>query len=67
MPLRLFLANCRDETTLRYQVQRAFDWLEVAGERALFLERAASRARIVDAIAMENSERLEWFQQTRSG
>lgn len=51
----VYLANCRDETTIRYQVQRAFDWLEAAGERALFLERAAARARIVQAIAKENS------------
>jgi hypothetical protein len=53
----MYLVNCRDETTLRYQVQRAFDWLEVAGERSLFLERAAARARIVQAIAKENSGR----------
>lgn len=50
----MYLANCRDETTLRYQVQRAFDWLEAANERSPFLERAASRARIVQAIAKEN-------------
>jgi hypothetical protein len=54
-----YLSNCRDETTLHYQVQRVFDWLEAAGENALFLQRAASRARIVQAIATENSRRLE--------
>ena len=53
----VYLANCRDETTLRYQVQRVFDWLELAGERTLFLERAAARTRIVQAIAKENSGR----------
>jgi len=52
-----YLANCRDETSLRYQVQRTFDWLELAGERSLFLERAAARARIVLAIAKENTGR----------
>jgi len=50
----VYLANCRDETSLRYQVQRAFDWLELADEKSRFLERAAARARIVQAIAKEN-------------
>jgi hypothetical protein len=54
----VYLANCREETTLRYRVQRTFDWLELAGERSLFLERAAARARIVQAIAKENSSRI---------
>jgi len=53
----MYLANCRDETTLRYQLQRAFDWLELADERSRFLERAAARARIVQAIAKENGDR----------
>lgn len=55
----VYLANCRDETSLRYQVQRTFDWLELARERALFLERATARARIVQAIAKENSGRVK--------
>jgi hypothetical protein len=54
----VYLTNCRDDTILRYQVQRAFDWLELAKERANFLERAAARARIVQAIAIENTSRL---------
>ena len=41
----------------REQVQRTFDWLELAGERSLFLERAAARARIVLAIAKESTGR----------
>lgn len=53
----VYLTNCRDETSLRYQVQRMFDWLELAGERSLFLERAAARARIAQSIAKENSAR----------
>ena len=53
----VYLTNCRDETTLRYQVQRTFDWLELAGERSLFLERAAARTRIVQAIAKESTGR----------
>jgi hypothetical protein len=54
----VYLANCRDETTLRYRVQRTFDWLGVAGEGSRFLERAAARARIAQAVAKENGGRL---------
>jgi len=54
----VYLTNCRDETNLRYQVQRAFDWLDLAKEKEIFLERAAARARIVQAIAKENTSRL---------
>lgn len=50
----VFLSNCRDPTTTMYQVQRLFDWIEEVGEGALIVERAASRARIVIAIAGEN-------------
>ena len=54
----VYLTNCRDETNLRYQVQRAFDWLDLAKEKEIFLEKAAARARIVQAIAKENTSRL---------
>jgi len=50
-----FLSNCRDRTTTTYQVQRFFDWMEEVGEGPLLVERAASRARIVMAIAREQS------------
>ena len=50
-----FLSNCRDCTTTTYQVQRLFDWMEEVGEGPLLIERAASRARIVMAIAREQS------------
>ena len=49
-----FLSNCRDITTTTYQVQRFFDWIEEVGEGPVLVERAASRARIVIAIAGEN-------------
>lgn len=50
-----FLSNCRDATTTAYQVQRLFDWIEEVGEGPLLVTRAASRARIVMAIAKEQS------------
>ena len=50
----LFLRGCRDETSTRHAVQRAFDWLERSGEDQLLAKRGASRARIVKAIADEN-------------
>jgi hypothetical protein len=40
-----------------YQVQRLFDWIEEVGDGPLIVERAASRARIVTAIADENKTR----------
>lgn len=52
----LFLRNCRDETSTRHAVQRAFDWLERSGEDQFLANRGASRARIVKAIAAENSK-----------
>ncbi len=52
----LFLRDCRDETTTRHAVQRAFDWLERSGEDQVLAKRGASRARIVKAIAAENSD-----------
>ena len=49
----LFLANCRDETSTRYAVQRVFDCLEETEEDRRLGERAKARARIVKAIANE--------------
>lgn len=49
-----FIGNCRDEANTRHGVQRFFEWLEQTGEDALLTKRAASRARIVKAIAKEN-------------
>ena len=49
----VFIANCRDETATRQGVQRVFDWLEQTGGGALLSSRAASRAKIVRAIAKE--------------
>jgi hypothetical protein len=48
-----FVCNCRDDATTRHGVQRFFEWLEQTGEGALLASRAASRARIVKAIAKE--------------
>lgn len=50
----LFLATCRDETSTRIAVQRAFEWLDASGEAEPFVTRARQRARIVEAIAKEN-------------
>jgi hypothetical protein len=49
----LFLASCRDGTSTRIAVQRAFEWLEASGEGELLAERAGARARIVVAVARE--------------
>ena len=49
-----FINNCRDDATTRHGAQRFFEWLEQTGESALFAKRAASRARIIKAIAKEN-------------
>jgi len=51
----VFIANCRDETSTRHGVQRFFEWLEQSGEAKLLSDRAASRARIVQAIAAERA------------
>ncbi|MCC6366147.1 MAG: hypothetical protein IT165_21730 [Bryobacterales bacterium] len=55
----VFLANCRDETSTLYQVQRLFDWIEQVGEGPLLVERAAARARIVQAIAREQTGKVK--------
>ena len=49
-----FLANCRDDTQTRHASQRFFEWLDQTGEDTLFVKRAQSRARIVQAIANES-------------
>jgi len=48
-----FLANCRDQTAVINQVQRLFDWIEQVDGAPRLVERAAARARIVQAIAAE--------------
>lgn len=49
----VFLKNCRDETNLRHAQQRLFEWLEQTGEADLLARRAASRLKIIKAIANE--------------
>jgi hypothetical protein len=51
----VFLANCRDSVQTRMATQRFFEWLEQAGEAELLAVRAKARARIVSAIAKEQS------------
>jgi hypothetical protein len=51
----IFIANCRDDTATRQGIQRVFDWLEQSGEDEQLSTRAASRAKIVRAIAKEAS------------
>jgi hypothetical protein len=63
----LLLASCRDETSTRIAVQRAFDWLDASGEAAQLVERASGRARIVRAIAKENEDRPARSGARRSG
>ena len=50
-----FIVNCRDETSTRHGVQRFLEWLRQTGEDARVAARAQSRARIVNAIALEAS------------
>jgi hypothetical protein len=49
----ILLANCRDETSTRFAVQRLFDWLDRSGEADALVRRARSRKRIVSAIRKE--------------
>ncbi len=44
------LANCRDQTSARYAVQRLFDWLARSGQGEALGTHAKARARIVRAI-----------------
>lgn len=52
----VFIANCRDETTTRHQVQRFLQWLDEQDEDRLLAQRAHSRRRIADLIAKEQAE-----------
>jgi hypothetical protein len=49
----ILLANCRDETSTRFAVQRLFDWLNRSGEADVLVRRAKSRKKIVTAIRKE--------------
>lgn len=49
----VFLQNCRDRTTTRYNVQRFFEWLSQSGEDHWLVARAKSRTKIVKAIQAE--------------
>ena len=49
----VLLANCRDDTSTRYAVQRMFDWLGRSGETAALVRRAKARKKIVGAIRKE--------------
>lgn len=51
----ILLANCRDETSTRFAVQRLFDWLNRSGEADALVRRARSRKKIVSAIRRELS------------
>jgi len=48
-----FLANCRDETSTAFAVQRFMEWLKATEEDATLVERARARRRIVKAIHAE--------------
>lgn len=49
----VFIANCRDESTTRYGVQRFFEWMNQTGEDRFVVNRASARRRIVRVIAKE--------------
>jgi hypothetical protein len=51
----VFLTHCRDETSTRLGLQRMFDWLEQSGEVRRLVERATSRAAILESVAREVS------------
>lgn len=51
----VFLANCRDPSQTRHAVQRFLDWLTQSGEGPRLADRAQARARIVRAIALEQT------------
>jgi hypothetical protein len=48
-----FLVDCRDEASTCVACQRLFDWIDQSGEGGRIVERAASRARILRAVAAE--------------
>lgn len=47
------ISNCRDAASTRHGLQKLFDWLQRTGEDKLLAGRAASRAKILKAIAGE--------------
>jgi len=47
------ISNCRDAASTRHGLQKLFDWLQRTGEDELLAERAASRTKILKAIAGE--------------
>lgn len=49
----VLLGNCRDETATRDGVQRFLDWLGQTGEKEVVVQRAKSRAKILNVIASE--------------
>ncbi|WP_234683504.1 hypothetical protein [Bradyrhizobium monzae] len=55
----ILLANCRDETSTRFAVQRLFDWLGRSGEADEVMRRARSRKRIVTTIRKELESRSD--------
>ena len=55
----VFLANCRDESSTRYAVQRFFDWLNRSGEATYLADRARGRKAIVSAIAEQFGPRVK--------
>ncbi len=50
----VLLANCRDESSTRYAVQRFFDWLLRSGEAGYLADRARGRRAIVSVIAEQS-------------
>lgn len=50
----VFVANCRDETSTRHNVQRFIQWLTEQGEDKFLAQRACSRRRIGNLIAKED-------------
>ena len=49
----IFIKGCRDGTSTRHGVQRAFEWLSQTGEDRLMAKQATARSRITRAIAKE--------------
>jgi hypothetical protein len=54
----VFLAQCGDETATALAVRRFREWLVQSGEEPRLVERAASRGRILKAIAGEQAEMI---------
>ncbi|MHB9074689.1 MAG: hypothetical protein ACYC6G_14330 [Desulfobaccales bacterium] len=49
----IFLANCRDDTSTRFNVQRFLDWIIETGENEFIRKRCISRRKIVNLIQKE--------------